>query len=173
MDVGLDTGDMIHKESLLIGENMTFEELYLALRPMGAEVLGKTLEEIEVGKAPRTAQVDAESSYAPLLNKKNTMIDWTKSAEAVHNHIRGLKPIPVALTLYNGERIKVFASLVMDQTTNEAPGTILKVSKFGLDVATGQGVVRLTEIQFPNAKRLQVSQIILGRTIDTGTVLGV
>lgn len=173
MDVGLDTGDMIHKELISIDENISFEDLYMALRPMGAEVLSKTLKAIEAGKAPRIAQIDAESSYAPLLNKKNTMIDWHKSALEVHNHIRGLSPIPVALTTYDGQRIKVFVSELTDLKSDQAPGTIVNVSKSGLDVATGDGVIRLTEVQFPNAKRLQVSQIILGRKIEVGSLLGV
>ena len=172
MDVGLDTGDMIHKETVVIGQNMTFEDLYMALRPMGSQVLSKTLKAIELGDAPRTPQNDSESTYAPLLNKKNTMIDWSQSALEVHNHIRGLNPVPVALTTYEGNRIKVFVSELTSLESDQQPGTIVGVSKLGLDVATGSGVVRLTEVQFPNAKRLQVSQIILGRTIEAGTVLG-
>jgi len=172
MDVGLDTGDMIHKDTIAIPEDMNFGELYTELKPMGASVLKKSLEAIADGTAPRTPQNDADSCYAPLLNKKIAMIDWTKSASDIHNHIRGFNPIPVALTTYNGERVKVFTSEVLSETTDKASGTILSVSKEGLDVATGNGVVRLVEVQFPNKKRLHVSQLILGYTIEVGVVLG-
>jgi len=172
MDVGLDTGDMIHKDTIAIPEDMNFGELYTELKPMGASVLKKSLEDIADGTAPRTPQNDADSCYAPLLNKKIAMIDWTKSASDIHNHIRGFNPIPVALTTYNGERVKVFTSEVLSETTDKASGTILSVSKEGLDVATGNGVVRLVEVQFPNKKRLHVSQLILGYTIEVGVVLG-
>ncbi|MBN2898273.1 MAG: methionyl-tRNA formyltransferase [Clostridia bacterium] len=172
MDVGLDTGDMIHKDVVSIGDDMSFEELYMALLPMGAQVLAKTLDAIENGSAPRIAQNDEESSYAPLLNKQNTMIDWHKSAGQIHNHIRGLNPIPVALTTYEGDRIKIFVSELTDMKTEQTPGTIINVSKSGLDVATGDGVLRLKEVQFPNGKRLAVSQLILGHNIEIGIVLG-
>jgi methionyl-tRNA formyltransferase len=172
MDVGLDTGDMIHKDTVAIPPNMTFGELYYELKPMGATVLKKSLDAIEAGEAPRTPQNDEESNYAPLLNKKIAMIDWGKSAQAIHNHIRGFNPIPVALTMYGDQRIKVFVSELIDEETRAKPGEIIRVDKAGIDVATGEGVIRLKEVQFPNGKRLQVSQLILGRQIDLGLVLG-
>lgn len=173
MDVGLDTGDMIHKDTVAITPDMSFGELYYLLKPMGSEVLLKSLKEMEAGTAPRTPQNDEESSYAPLLDKKIAMIDWNKSAQEIHNHIRGFNPVPVALTMYNGDRVKVFVSECLSEETTKTPGTILKVSKEGLDVATDNGILRLCEVQFPNKKRLHVSQLILGYTIEEGTVLGI
>ncbi len=173
MDVGLDTGDMIHKDTVVITPDMSFGELYYLLKPMGSEVLLKSLKEMEAGTAPRTPQNDEDSSYAPLLDKKIAMIDWNKSAQEIHNHIRGFNPVPVALTMYNGDRVKVFVSECLSEETTKTPGTILKVSKEGLDVATDNGILRLCEVQFPNKKRLHVSQLILGYTIEEGTVLGI
>lgn len=172
MDVGLDTGDMIHKELVDITPDMSFGELYDLLKPMGSDILLKSLKSMEESNAPRIAQNDEDSSYAPLLDKKIAMIDWTKSAELIHNHIRGFNPVPVALTTYGGDRVKVFVSERLNDQTNKAPGTIVSVSKEGIDVSTGEGVLRLCEVQFPNKKRLHVSQLILGYTIEEGLILG-
>lgn len=172
MDVGLDTGDMIHKATMSIPNDMTFGLLHDELMPMGASVLKETLDALVVGNAPRTVQNDDESSYAPLLNKKIAIIDWTKSASSIHDQVRGLNPWPVAHSTYEENRVKVFRTEVLDTKSDKVPGTIVEVSKEGLDVATGDGVLRLKEVQFPNAKRLEVSQLILGRKIETGSMLG-
>ncbi len=172
MDVGLDTGDMIHKEVVGIAPDMSFGSLYDLLKPMGSNVLEKSLIAIEEGTATRTPQKNEESTYAPLLDKKIAMIDWKKSAQEIHNHIRGFNPVPVALTTYGGERVKVFVSELLDEETTKEAGMIINVDKEGIYVATGNGVLRLTEVQFPNKKRLHVSQLILGYTIEVGAILG-
>ena len=112
MDVGLDTGDMLLVEKTKIGENETAGELFDRLAPMGAELLIKTLVALEKGEIVPQKQNDAESTYASMLDKSMSPVDFSKTAQEVHNQIRGLDPWPVALTYLEGKTLKLFGSSV-------------------------------------------------------------
>lgn len=171
MDEGLDTGDMILKKEVPIGDN-TAGELHDQLALAGAEILGETLKLIEKEQAPRIKQTDDESSYAPIMDKNTGKIDWKNSAESIYNLIRGVNPWPTAFTTYKGEKFKVWKAKVSEECCNEEPGKIIKVDKEGLFVCTANGVLIIEEIQFPNSKRMTVDAYLRGHEIENNIILG-
>lgn len=172
MNEGLDTGDMILKAEVDIPSDANVGMMHDKLSLVGSELLVETLNQIEKGVAPRTAQVDGMSSYAPLLSKKTGVIDFEKSAMDIHNLIRGLNPWPVAYTMYKNTRMKVFKSNVVENDSTKVPGTILDINKEGIFVATGHGTICFEEIQMPNAKRMSVEAYTRGNNLDKDTILG-
>lgn len=173
MDEQLDTGDMILKAEVEIPVDATVGQMHDKLSEVGADLLVETLDQIEKGVAPREVQDDSLSTYAPLLTKATGEIDFRKPARDIYNQVRGLNPWPVAYTTYNGTRMKVFGSSVMDMSTgNKEPGTIIDVNKEGIHIATGQGVICFNEIQMPNSKRMSVDAYLRGHDIDKNITLG-
>ena len=122
MDVGLDTGDMLLVEKTKIGENETSGELFDRLAVMGADLLIKTLEAIEKGEIEPVKQDDSQSTYASMLDKTMSPVDWSKTAWEVHNQIRGLDPWPVAQTVLEGKNLKLFRSEIKEVDGNGEPG---------------------------------------------------
>lgn len=171
MDVGLDTGDMLLKDEVDITENMTAGELYDTLMKRGAELLANTIKAVKNGSVVPEKQNNEESSYASMLNKEIAKIDWNISAKRIHNLIRGLNPWPIAYTYYKDEMMKIYQSKVIERQHKLNPGTIIKVSKSGIEVATGDGILLIEKVQFPNGKPLSVEQYINGHTIEEGTIL--
>lgn len=112
MDAGLDTGDMLGTVQTEIGENETSGELYERLAQLGASLLSQTIADIAAGRAKRTPQDDALSSYAPMLSKELSPIDWHKSAAVVHNQVRGLSPWPGASTRLEGKILKIHRTVL-------------------------------------------------------------
>ncbi|SFB26781.1 methionyl-tRNA formyltransferase [Clostridium frigidicarnis] len=170
MDIGLDTGDILLKDQCDIHENMTAGELHDKLMARGGDLLVKTLEDYAKGHIVPVKQGD-ESTYASLLNKEMAKIDWNKSAKEIHNHVRGLNPWPVAYTFYKDQSMKIYESSILSKSSKEAPGTILDVNKDGIEVATGDGVILIKIIQFPNGKPLKIEQYINGHSIDIKEIL--
>lgn len=148
MDVGMDTGDMILKQTIEIGPNDTAGMLHDKLMNAGAKLLIATLDLIEAGTAPRIRQDHAQATYAPLLTRDIERINWTRPAEEVHNTIRGLCPWPGAYCLFQGKQLKLCKSRI-NCTTGEHknPGSILALTPDGLVVAAGVGSVELLELQ--------------------------
>ncbi|WP_294350771.1 methionyl-tRNA formyltransferase [uncultured Clostridium sp.] len=171
MDVGLDTGDMLLKDEVEIPEDMTAGELYDILKVRGADLLKDTIEGMINGTITPEKQSD-ETFYAKMLNKEIAIIDWNDTAENIHNLIRGLNPWPMAYTYYMNEKMKVFESKVLDKNHNKEVGTILKVSKEGIEIACKDSVLLITKVQFPNKKPLTIEQYINGHTIDENVILG-
>lgn len=170
MDVGLDTGDMLMKDEVEIPDDMTAGELYDILKERGAGLLKDTIEKMVKGEIVPEKQSD-ETFYAKMLDKNMALIDWNESAEKIHNLIRGLNPWPIAYTNYNDEKMKIFESKVLNEEHNKSNGTILNVSKEGMKVACGEGVLLIKKVQFPNKKPLTIEQYINGHEIDTNIVL--
>lgn len=171
MDQGLDTGDMILKKQLMIGE-MTAGELYDQMAVIGADLLGETLSLIEKGIAPRIPQIDSESSYAPIMDKNLGKIDWNKSAMDIYNLIRGVNPWPTAYTTYKGENFKIWESRIVDQDCHGKPGQIIKANKDGLLVCTGDKLLNIQVVQFQNSKRMTVDEYLRGHAIEENNILG-
>ena len=171
MDVGLDTGDMLLKDEVEIPEDMTAGELYDILKVRGADLLKDTIEGMINGTITPEKQSD-ETFYAKMLNKEIAIIDWNDTAENIHNLIRGLNPWPMAYTYYMNEKMKVFESKVLNKNHNKEGGTILKVSKEGMEIACKDSVLLITKVQFPNKKPLTIEQYINGHTIDENVILG-
>ena len=173
MDEGLDTGDIILKKEMLLNDEITAGELHDEMMVHGSELLKETIELIAKGEAPREKQNDEETCYAPIMKKTLGDIKWNKPAKEIHNLIRGVNPWPSAYTQYEGQTMKIWKTKVLDKTSTETPGTILSVSKDGIEVSTNDNVLLIKEIQMSGKKRMLVSEYIKGNSIDEKIVLGV
>lgn len=170
----MDTGDIILKEEVTIGEDETTGELWERLAILGGKLLNKTLQQIEEGKAPRIKQND-NFTIAPMLNKAQAKIDWeNQNAYEIKNLIRGLDPIMGAYAIYKKNKIKFWKAKVVknndfceENNKTLKNGTILKAnSKEGLFIKAKEGVLQILEIQAPNSKRMKVEDYLRGNKID-------
>ncbi len=172
MDIGLDTGDMILKSTCPVTPEITVGELHDALAKQGADLLLQTLSLMENGEATRTAQDLHAGSYAPMIGRELSEIDWCWDAEKICNRIRGLDPWPSAHSTLLGIRFKLFKPLRIISEHHREPGTVLQVKPEGLLVAAGRDTVLIQEIQGDGSKRMPVSAYILGKTIPVGARFG-
>jgi methionyl-tRNA formyltransferase len=170
MDVGLDTGDMILKDEVEITNNMTTGELHDILMVRGAELLIKSIEGISNESIVMEKQAD-ETFYAKMLDKNLANINWNKSSMEIHNLVRGLNPWPIAYTEYKGERMKIYETESLEEKNSKEPGTIIDVSKNGIKVACGDGVLIIKKVQFPNGKPLTIEQYLNGHEIEKNIIL--
>ena len=171
MDVGLDTGGILLTEETDLPSEITAGELHDILMNSGGELLVKTIHGIVAENLQPVKQESGVSSYASMLNKEMAKINWENSNNNIHNFIRGLNPWPIAYTHYENKVMKIYKSKVIDEKSNKSIGTIIEVSKEGLKVSTGSGVLLIEEIQFPGKKPLKVKDYIIGNKIDKGVVL--
>lgn len=174
MDVGMDTGDMILKQEVEIGENETTGELWDRLSKIGGELLVKTLKQIEEGTAPREKQGE-DFSVAPMLSKDMAKIDWeNKTAREIKNLVRGLNPIMGAYTFLNGSKMKfwkvdIARNIGYDEDNIKIfrNGTVLvSDQRDGLFIKTKQGILSVLEIQGENAKRMSINDFLRGNKIE-------
>lgn len=172
MDEGVDTGDWYIKKSLPISQNMNAGELHDALSVLGASLLTETVNLLKENKLEPQKQDDSLSSYAPMLSKELCPIDFSDTAQNIHNKIRGLYPWPVAVTRLNGKVLKVQESRLSDIKTEEKAGTVISLDG-GICVACGDGkTVLLKTIQLEGKKRMNYSDFLRGHPIEKGTILG-
>ena len=172
MDVGMDTGDMILKEKTEIAPDETTGELWDRLAKIGADLLVKTLEQIENKTAPRIPQGE-DFSMAPMLDKEMSKIDWeSKTAQEIKNLVRGLNPIMGTYAYLNGKKIKIWkVDVVEADNENVKNGTVLKSdSKDGLYIKAKDGVIKVLEIQGENAKRMNIQDFLRGNQIEVGSI---
>lgn len=160
----MDAGDIIDVSKTPIGENETAGELLDHLAVLGAELLSRTLTRFERGKVPATPQDAAGVSYAPMLDKSMCPIDWTKTAQQVHNHVRGLHPWPVATMELQGKTFKVHATRVVEGSGK--PGEILGLTKTGLRIACGEGAVEIISLQAEGGKRMAAPDYFRGHPLE-------
>ncbi|MGG1553262.1 methionyl-tRNA formyltransferase [Paenibacillus ferrarius] len=175
MAVGLDTGDMIAKVELPILDTDTTGTLFEKLSVAGADLLKRTLPDLLAGRIKAVPQVEAEAIYSPNISREDELLDWSRTSRELWNHIRGLNPFPGAYTLWNGDVMKVWAAVKPEGGSGAAgagPGTVLSCSAQGLEVATGDGSLLLTEIQPAGKKAMPVAEFVRGVQIPKGTVLG-
>ena len=171
MGEGLDTGDMLLKCETEIGENETAAELFDRLADMGADLIVETLEKLKKGEITPVPQNEEEATYAPMLTKELSPIDFTKTAREVHKQICGLSDWPCATTLINGKRLKVYHSEIVEGNSDDPAGTVVKAKD--LTIACGEGLIRFTEIQAEGSKRMATADYLRGKPIAEGTVLGI
>jgi methionyl-tRNA formyltransferase len=170
MDIGMDTGDMILKEKVSIGENETTGELWSRLSKIGGELLVKTLKLIEKGNAPRTKQGE-DYTIAPMLDKEIAQIDWNnKTAEQIKNLIRGLNPIMGAYTFVNGKKLKIWKAQIVNKDTiqdtqMENGAVMLADAKQGLFFKAKDGIIEAIEIQAENCKRMNAKDFLRGNKL--------
>ena len=182
MDAGMDTGDMILKEEVRIGEDETTGELWERLADIGGKLLVETLKHIENGTAPKIKQGE-DFTMAPMLDKSMAKIDWeNKSAKEIKNLVRGLNPIMGAYSMLNDKKIKFWKVQVIsneefstafeiDNIENRKNGeVILADSKKGLFIKTNDELISVLEIQGENAKRMQVQDFLRGNMISRGEI---
>ena len=166
----LDAGDIISARSTPIGADEDAEQLFARLAELGAELLSETVFAIADGTATRTPQCDADSTYAPMLSREMSPIDWSRSAEAVVDQVRGLVPWPCASMTLDGKTTKVWHALRGGETA-DAPGT-MRAAKRGIECACGDGKsILVTELQSEGGKRMAASAWLNGKRVAPGTVL--
>ena len=171
MDVGLDTGDMLLRETVAIGPEETAGELFDRLAALCPALLLRTLKGLEEGSIAPEKQNEAEATYVGMLDKAMAEIDWTKPAQAVHDLIRGLNPWPVAKTKFDGKIFKIYSSRVGGHSITGDCGAL--VAKDGrLFVQCGDGALELTEVQLEGAKRMSAADFLRGHAPGTHCRLG-
>ena len=189
MDEGMDTGDIILKQEVEIGENETTGELWERLSKIGGRLLIETVDKIEKGIAPREKQGN-DFTLAPMLKKEISKIDWeNKTAQEIKNQVRGLNPIMGAYTTYNGKKIKIWKADKIetqnfaeehpefknhiDRLRNIMGGTIIfSDSKKGLYVKAKNDIIIIQEVQGENSKKMNIQDFLRGNPLKMGEVLG-
>lgn len=171
MDAGLDTGDMILKSETTIDEDETSGELYDRLKIMGAKLLVETINQLEKGIITREQQDNNQSSYAPMLDKSLSNIDWNLRAEAIHNLVRGLNPWPVAMTTLESKNLKIYRTKVSNQVVSLKPGEVKSIRPF--IVCCGENTaIEILELQLESKKRMNADDFLRGYKLKEGTILG-
>ena len=169
MDVGLDTGDMLVKKTLAIGPEETAGELHDRLASLGRETMEETVRRLCAGTLQREVQDDEQSTYASMMKKEDGRIDWNRSAQEIHNHVRGLDPWPGAYTTINGELLK------LAETSPEAAeglaGSVIAADKNGVCVACGSGSLRIQQLQLAGRKRLAAADFLRGCPLEAGAMM--
>lgn len=169
MDVGLDTGDMLHKVSCDIRADDTAGSLHDRLAELGPPALLHVLEQLANGKVNREVQDDTLSTYAKKINKQDAVIDWAQDAETICLKIRAFNPVPVCTTHLDNTQLRLFFAEVVGTdelaklaATNAAPGKVLAISGEGLVVACGKGVLKILSLQLPGKKLMSIKQFCNG-----------
>jgi len=168
----MDAGPVLLKEKTHITSNETAETLYKKLSLISAKLLIKALEQISTDSAVFSEQNHAHATYAPLIQKEDCKIDWNNTAQSIHDFIRGMSPQPGAFTVLNGDRLKIYATKISQQSATGAAGTILESGDTSILVNTQNYGLFLTDLQLANKKRLSASQFTQGHTLKKGTLLG-
>jgi methionyl-tRNA formyltransferase len=173
LDEGMDTGDTLGFFPTPIGENETAGELGERLATIGAAAVRAELPRYVRGELVRTPQDDAQATLAPMLTKEDGRLDFGKSAQRVHDHVRGMSPWPTAFTELGGKIVKVHETRIAPVSrTSAAPGTVLLADKQHLYVACGEGAVELTTVQLEGRKPVRGVEWVMGRGVREGDVLG-
>ncbi|MBR3935080.1 MAG: methionyl-tRNA formyltransferase [Oscillospiraceae bacterium] len=169
MAEGMDTGDMIMKFELPIGEDETTGELFDRMAELGAESIEKTLELFDKGEVVGEPQNEEEATYAPMLKKEMGEIDFEKSAEEIHNLVRGLNPWPTAYTFLDGKSVKIHEAKAAEGFSGN-PGELLDEKRF--IVGCKNGAVELITVQPEGKNKMSGADFIRGRRLVKGTVFG-
>lgn len=172
MEKGLDTGDMIESVVVPIDKKETGESLHDKLAAAGGPLLLEVLDKLEAGTAVRTPQNDAESCYAKMLTKDLGKIDWNKDAVSIEHLIRGLNSWPSAYTAFQDKTLKIWDADVEERSTDAQPGTVVDVTADAIYVQTGEGILKINEVQIQGKKRMPVRAFLLGHKVEEGTLLG-
>ena len=162
----MDAGDVVGVSKTPIGPDETAGELLDRLAVLGADLLSETLTKYEKQELIPVSQDENQVTMAPMLDKSMCPIDWNKTAQQIHNHVRGMNPWPTATTQIQGKLFKIHATAVLDETTNAAPGTILGLTKTGLKMACGEGIVEIRVLQAEGGKRMAAPDYFRGHPLE-------
>lgn len=175
MDKGIDDGDILLQSSVGIDEKETGDSLHDKLAAEGAKLIVEALPKIERGELVPIKQNDEESCYAKMLDKSMGKIDWNQSAAVIERMVRGLNSWPSAYTAYNGKKIKVWESEISEKETawkDASAGMVTAVDKDAFYVRTGDGDLKITQVQLEGKKRMAVKDFLLGYKMKAGELLG-
>lgn len=162
----MDAGDIIDIAKTPISPDETAGELLDRLAVLGAQLLSTTLTGIENHTVNAVPQDSTQATYAPMLDKSMCPVDWTKTARQVHNHVRGLNPWPVATAELGGKRFKIYTTAVVDGKPGAVPGTVLGLTKTGLQIACSEGAVEIRVLQAEGGKRMAAPDYFRGHPLN-------
>ncbi len=171
MDEGLDTGDMLVREPCPIGADETGATLHDKLAQLGAAAVLTALRLLASGNAQAEAQDNDGACYAAKIAKEEAWIDWSAPSRAIELKVRAFNSWPVARTELEGRPLHVWQAKAMPGDGADRPGTVVAVNDRGIDVAAGEGVVRLLEVQLPGGRAMPVAELLKSRAVNTGTAL--
>lgn len=173
MDAGLDTGDMLSSAAVPITGETTADGLHDELARIGAELLLKTLDELEAGRLAPVSQNEDQATWAPMLTRNDGRVDWNWQGREIDCRVRGFHPWPGSHTTFRGRQLKLFPPVcIVPGDSHEPPGTILITGDNGLTVRCGDGTVTLTEVQLQGKKRMPAHQFATGARMQPGEILG-
>lgn len=173
MEKGLDTGDMLSKCAFPLTDDMNFESVHDLLSVKGSELLIETIEKMEKGGIVPEKQDDSLSTYAAKIEKDDMLLDFNMTARQVHNHIRGLSPVPLAFSCVNGKKIKIVESKIIKEDGNEGqPGEVIKADGKGIVVACKEGSLQILTVVPEGKKKMAASAFVNGRGVTAGDVFG-
>jgi methionyl-tRNA formyltransferase len=165
MNAGLDTGDMLLKKQVPITNQSTTAEIHDQLAEVGAQALVETLDGLTSGTITPEKQDDSLANYAEKLSKDEAKIDWSRSATEISRQVRAFNPWPVAQTPYEGQNIRIWMAHAIEGNSPATPGTAVAESNEGIDIATGSGLLRVTQLQMPGGKPMSVQDFLNGRSL--------
>lgn len=172
MEAGLDTGPVLLEARCPIQNDDTAQLLHDRLAQLGAESLVNSLTQIEDSLAQAKPQDEASKTYARKLEKQEALIDWQHSAEQILRQVNAFNPWPVAQTQWHGDTMRIWLAQLADSTQRGEPGEVLAVSKAGIDIACGEGALRITQLQIPGKRAMSVRDFLNANQLKVGEQLG-
>lgn len=164
MDKGIDTGDMLLTDRVVLDDKMNVETLHDLLSSRGGKLLIDSMKGLADGSIIPIKQNHEKSTHAPLITKETCEIDWKKSAREIHNLVRGLSPVPGVYSYIEDQKVKILETEVVEGKSDE-PGTIMDVSLNGVLVSTGEGLIQIIKLQYPGKKPMSVKDFLNGNEI--------
>jgi len=173
MDKGLDTGAMLEKRTCKIAEDDSGGHLHDRLAILGAEALLSTLVKISDGSVSGEVQDDGLSCYASKIDKKEALVDWSRPALEIRRQVSAFNPWPVAYTLLpDGQRLRLWQAVAISGDSNSVPGTVVEANKTGIDIATGDGLLRLLQVQLPGGRQVSSGDFLNAYALKISVQLG-
>ncbi len=171
MDIGLDTGDMLYKLTTPIEAEDTAQTLHDRLAELGAKAIVEALEQLQAGTLSSEKQDESQANYAKKLYKEEAQIDWHKPAIEIARQVAAFNPWPVAQSKNGEETLRIWNATAIDEQSDKTPGSVVNADKQGIDVACGNGKVRITRLQRPGGKPQSAAEYLNAHRLD-GVILG-
>ena len=172
LDAGMDTGAILLQERLPIQPDDTAQTLHDRLARLGAQLLGKALDELRQGLWQPRAQDGSQATYAALMKKDDGLIDWTRDSRSLVNQVRGMTPWPGCFSFIDGKILKIHRAAALEKKHGHQPGMVMAADAEGIEVAAGSGSVLLREVQLEGKKRMEARDFLKGFRLKAGSRLG-